>query len=678
MCVTGAHPDTAVSYASVSRTTERPFRPRHVSVRTKESLVILRRSVTRWESRNEGDIPIPYRLTRFHRLAYSGLLLAPDRTGDTPRMSRRRLSWTWRLVVIAASVVTWGCAEDWHRSGLPNHLSSPYAVSAASLRLYEHRNGTDNDIALPRDPRIHRNSLSRESRTTRLVTSDTDTDQAPSYNEPLFPATTRLQSLKDKTATLEEQKKPLALEFEDTEFDDYMDHHEQREFVDPNTGDPSSLRLESPLSYRYYGRNQARTHSAGSIPFILLGPNVDHWKITGQELAARGFSVMACERTKGGSDGGNRESSNSAIDETLDAEIGTNLVLELMDALRWNKAVLVGCDSESVLAIQAAVHLAPERIVGFVLCGNLESAQEFAAQFDDSASRNSKTQALAIDRFLARYLECPYTVVWDGDAPINPANGATPGVGTSSSIMSMMDTATIDPFHGHRSLVIGGGTAPHRRRPKLFAWILTRFVEEKIAPAVSVTQAPRAGGGMIMPPHQTNGHEATETDTPKWHFPLAFRLNEFLTPESRVVVGRMIASVLLYGTAMKVAIVQYENVRDGIFMVSSIRQRAIRIVSSVLGFFVGQGTRRDPSNTVAGHRLVSQAEPSPIFEADQDEVEKKQLETLEEHAKEKEDAFLDEPTADEKAIDGPKKTEQSIPHPSEQFRPIFFLDHVIA
>jgi hypothetical protein len=49
--------------------------------------------------------------------------------------------------------------------------------------------------------------------------------------------------------------------------------------------------------YQYFGRSRSRGPSSpDALHFILLGPNVDHWKTVGQILASRGFNVMACER----------------------------------------------------------------------------------------------------------------------------------------------------------------------------------------------------------------------------------------------------------------------------------------------------------------------------------------------------------------------------------------------
>jgi hypothetical protein len=51
----------------------------------------------------------------------------------------------------------------------------------------------------------------------------------------------------------------------------------------------------SPIVYKYYGRSRSRAN-ADSIPFILLGPNVDHWKAVAQVLAARGFRYVELQK----------------------------------------------------------------------------------------------------------------------------------------------------------------------------------------------------------------------------------------------------------------------------------------------------------------------------------------------------------------------------------------------
>lgn len=386
----------------------------------------------------------------------------------------------------------------------------------------------------------------------------------------------------------------------------------------------SGTRLESPLVYRYFGRNQARRHSAGSIPFILLGPHVDHWKAVGQELSARGFSVIACERT---------------VQDFADEETSANVLLELLDALRWGKAVIVGCDTEVVLAMQAAAQLAPDRIVGLVLCGNLHSGQDFCQS--RLSGPDTKLPNSSIDRFLGRYLDCPYTIVWDGDDPTHqPVLSSGSGVSESSGIATDV-----------RSLVIGGGIAPHRRRPKLFSWVLTRFVEQRIAPRASVVKAPRAGAS------NSEKDECSHSTLPTWKS----RLGEIVAPESRIVIGRLVATVLLYGTAMKVCVVQYHHIRDGIDTVSYFRQYFLRGFASTLG--LTPWSRNSKRVAVENNESETSAQ-SEIDCTDDDEAQEKEDNEQKESIRE--------------SNDWPPNKEPKLPKDLPFRQPIFFLDQVVV
>jgi hypothetical protein len=74
---------------------------------------------------------------------------------------------------------------------------------------------------------------------------------------------------------------------------------------------PSSAirsRYHSPVSYQYFARKhvhpkhstiqQQKQQSQDTTHFIIVGPNVDHWKEVGPMLASRGFNVMVCERVE--------------------------------------------------------------------------------------------------------------------------------------------------------------------------------------------------------------------------------------------------------------------------------------------------------------------------------------------------------------------------------------------
>jgi len=401
---------------------------------------------------------------------------------------------------------------------------------------------------------------------------------------------------------------------------------------DEDQGGPT---LQSPLVYRYYGRSRARTHTAGSIPFILLGPNVDHWKITGQELATRGFSVIACERVSPKEDEDAIETQYASAEKD-----GAVLIVELMDALRWNKAVLVASDSESVTAIQAAMQLAPDRIVGLVLCGNMKESEDFLSNVD---VRNRRIPGgFVVDRFLQQNLECPFKVVWDG-------SGQVPQM--PSGIQTVFDTTSEATLGSNRCLIIGGGAAPHRRRPKLFAWTLTRFVEEKIAPSVSMSKSPSSRNG------RQRDDYTRKTRQMKTHLP--FNLEDYFSPGSMVVIGRIIATALFYGTVMKVTFYQYENIRDGVETVGSVRKKIVGFVMAFLSklgslFFRGHKTAGDAQAT---DEIVS-APPEKEVDANA--------------------TIVDEEEEEESSHGGDSSDERKADEERPMYRPMFLLDQVIA
>jgi hypothetical protein len=93
----------------------------------------------------------------------------------------------------------------------------------------------------------------------------------------------------------------------------------------------------SPVVYQYFGKSRSRGHQYPSsqatddaqLNFILLGPNVDHWKAVGQILASRGFNVMACERMI--PDENNDEDNNSNNEaSTTKFDDAPELVLEIL------------------------------------------------------------------------------------------------------------------------------------------------------------------------------------------------------------------------------------------------------------------------------------------------------------------------------------------------------------
>jgi hypothetical protein len=115
----------------------------------------------------------------------------------------------------------------------------------------------------------------------------------------------------------------------------------------------SSKGLHSPVVYQYFGRSRKsrggqsyQSSQADDAPrnFILLGPNVDHWKTVGQSLASRGFNVMACERMvenqqrKNGGNNGGGGGGNDAYEGATnqDYEDAPDLVLEILGAYSYS------------------------------------------------------------------------------------------------------------------------------------------------------------------------------------------------------------------------------------------------------------------------------------------------------------------------------------------------------
>jgi hypothetical protein len=103
----------------------------------------------------------------------------------------------------------------------------------------------------------------------------------------------------------------------------------------------------SPVVYQYFGKSRSRGHQYPSsqatddaqLNFILLGPNVDHWKAVGQILASRGFNVMACERMipdENNDEDNNYEASTMKFDDApeLVLEIlGTNIFVCILEVI---------------------------------------------------------------------------------------------------------------------------------------------------------------------------------------------------------------------------------------------------------------------------------------------------------------------------------------------------------
>jgi hypothetical protein len=192
----------------------------------------------------------------------------------------------------------------------------------------------------------------------------------------------------------------------------------------------------------------------------------------------------------------------------------------------------------------------------------------------------------------------------------------------------------------------------HRRRPEIFAWSLTRFVEEKIAPSVKVD-------------HRDNRRPFQERkryfSAGKPRVDLPWKLSEIINEESFVVFGRVAATALFYGMTLKVIFYQYGNLRSGVsFMRSAQRKTIASIQNAVLEVGSLFLYLRKGGSYVRSKILRLDDDESSVVPHDEDP---------------------ERDTAEGGAItpsDPDPEPELSPEMPEMNRRPIIFLDHVVA
>ncbi len=320
------------------------------------------------------------------------------------------------------------------------------------------------------------------------------------------------------------------------------DNESNKDASFPSSGEISTNNgPKSPLAYRYYARNPKLSHTYGSLPFLLIGPNIDHWKVVARELASRGYNVIVCERV-GLEELQKKKAQWTQHDSTI-------LIQRLLDALKWNTVVMIACDEESVFAVEAAMNLAPERISALILCGRIPEPEGFWKEYSPLMLKRGLAEYESIDEVLLDNLRCPFSIVWDGAIPPPPETEVR-------DAFSQSDFPT-------RNLILGGGSAPHRRRPELFAWSMTRFVEKNLATRTSWTEdepSDRSADREVV-----NRNDVT---------PFMAQISELFNPESFVVGGRLIATAILYVALLRTLAFQYGRIRWATINVSS----AVRMV----------------------------------------------------------------------------------------------------
>jgi hypothetical protein len=414
----------------------------------------------------------------------------------------------------------------------------------------------------------------------------------------------------------------------------------------------------SPVVYQYYGRSRMRGNPSQSVQFIVIGPNVDHWKAVGQILASRGFDTIACERIQ-----------DDKADRSKDSP---NLVLDILDALKWNRAVLVGCDREAILAMETAMMLAPDRVAGMVLCGDLEEASRVA----------SEAGVDVLDSFCRRILDCPFLIVWDGDSP-----SLVSGSSAHDAIASDSDSTC---------QILGGGRAPHRTKAEQFAWVLTSFVEEKLE--VTSQKLHRFGREERRKPSVSNQRQNDSRNLFRL-INLPFGVNTLVSPEGRLLLGRAMAAAIFYITVMKVAVIQYGILRAGLIglkskydSVDAVVKRIFHVIGAFILnygyiprlFSVKKAAEDDDDGSETSVVLSPQRQARPE-EARPEEARPEEMldgegPVIEEEPEETTDSTPNETSDESESGDDDSNQEISLPEENElrRFKPFFFLDSVVT
>jgi hypothetical protein len=377
---------------------------------------------------------------------------------------------------------------------------------------------------------------------------------------------------------------------------------------------------------------------------------VDHWKAVGQVLASRGFNTIACERLEKG----NLRAKDDKSDDT------PNLVLDLMEALKWKKVILVGCDSESILAMETAMMLSPDQVVGLVISGDLSGASQAA----------SESRVGGLDSFLQRVLDCPYLIVWDGDSPT---------VISGSSAHRALETES-----NNRCVILGGGSAPHRLKPEQFAWVLTRFVEEKLD--IDIPRETSTPSSHSVANKNSMGQRFGSGNSFLAALKLPFAINTMVSPEGRLLLGRAIAAALFYVTAMRVVFVQYSILRSGLFAIKSkyesIDALAKRSFQAVGAFIVNFGyiprlftlkqakDDEEDEDRRSGTIVLKNQEPDEKGTENGPIEQKGGSDVVADDGGTKDDGEKD-------SVEKPPEEENDL-EPSPLFKPFFFLDNVVT
>ncbi len=314
----------------------------------------------------------------------------------------------------------------------------------------------------------------------------------------------------------------------------------------------------------------------------------------------------------------------------------------------------MGCDDESILAMETAMILAPDRVCGLILCGDLTKANRLAVE---AGGVN------ALDTFLHRILDCPFVIVWDGDG--------SPAVVSGSSARAAVETDNA------RCVILGGGSAPYRTKPEQFAWVLTRFVEEKLEyhpmhnPDDGVGQdGPRPSN----PARQNRGGILQNLNLP-------FAIDSLVSPEGRLLLGRAVAAAIFYASIMKVLIVQYGILRAGLTSVKtsvdSVDALRRKVFHAVAAFVWNFGYL--PRLFKFSLKRTREMDDDDIGSRKSDAVVTVEEEQLEDVPPADLEMDHDSSTRDDNTdVAGPDSEERPEQEEKSRFKPFFFLDNIIT
>jgi hypothetical protein len=322
--------------------------------------------------------------------------------------------------------------------------------------------------------------------------------------------------------------------------------------------------------------------------------------------------------------------------------------------------------------MESAMMLAPDRVAGLILCGDLTAANRFAEETGG---------VRVLDTFLYRVLDCPFVIVWDGGArSIVSGSSAHEAIETKSS-----------PFDGEgvdgRCVILGGGSAPHRTKPEYFAWVLARFVEEKL----ESHSMDYVGGKQRSSISDSSSMEDKDPLKPRQNrsgilqnLNLPFGIDSLVSPEGRLLLGRAVAAAIFYTSAMKVAFVQYGilrmwliSIKNSVDSVDALRRKVFQVTGAFiwnLGYiprlfkFSPRKTKELDEDGISGGNSET---------AFGDSLEVEEEEEEEENGKNNSDA----PSTDEDendADDGRNEDEDDESEDTFRMKPLFFLDNIFT